>query len=206
MIERVAEHLRDDGRADEALRLMERAMALHHHESRAHISLLALHRATDRVGAWLAQAQRSGRVHGCPMDPALPWYPDQILVDVLVSDALMNCGRLDEAMTLRANRLEGREATWPRHAKILATWRKDPRFVAWCYAREGFFRGDPARAVEGFGRIEPDDSLDLAIFLDSLVAMGREEDVVSRGRSSVSGAALRTVRADRAAPLLDDRG
>nr|MBA3499706.1 hypothetical protein [Deltaproteobacteria bacterium] len=178
IIERVADHLLDDGRPDEALRLMERAMALHHHESRAHISLLDLHRATDRVGTWLAQAHRSGRVHGCPMDRALPWYPDQIQVDLLVSDALMNCGRLDEATALRANRLEGREGTWPRHARILETWRKDPRFVAWCYAREGFFRGDPARAVEGFGRIEPDDSLDLAIFLESLVSMGREEDVL----------------------------
>ena len=178
VIERVADHLRDDGRADEALRLMERAMVLHHEESRAHISLLDLHRATDRVGAWLAQAHRSGRVHGCPMDPHLPWYPDQIQIDLHVADALMNCGRLDEAIALRANRLEGREGTWPRHARILASWRKDPRFVAWCYAREGFFRGDPARAVEGFGRIEPDDSLDLAIFLDSLVAMGREEDVL----------------------------
>jgi hypothetical protein len=178
VIERVADHLRDDGRADEALRLMQRAMQLHHDEARAHISLLHLHRATDRVGAWLAQAHRSGSVHGCPMDPALPWYPDQIQIDLLVADALMACGRLDEAIALRANRLEGREATWPRHTRILETWRKDPRFVAWCYAREGFFRGDPARAIEGFGRIEPADSLDLAIFLDSLVAMGHEDDVL----------------------------
>src|SRR5262249_1509134 len=50
-------------------------------------------------------------------------------------------------------------------------------FVAWCYAREGHFRGDDARAVEGFGRIEPGDSLDLAILIDGLVALGREEDV-----------------------------
>lgn len=178
VIERVANHLRDDGRADEALRLMERAMVLHHHESRAHISLLELHRATDRVGAWLAQAHHSGRVHGCPMDPALPWYPDQIQIDLLVADALMSCGRLDEAIALRANRLEGREGSWPRHTRILETWRKDPRFVAWSYAREGCFRGDPARAVEGFGRIEPGDSLDLAIFLDSLVALGHERDVL----------------------------
>ncbi|HLL25340.1 MAG TPA: hypothetical protein VK427_24560, partial [Kofleriaceae bacterium] len=178
IIEHVSEHLRDDGRAAEALRLMERAMVLHDHDSRAHVALLELHGATDRVGAWLVQAHRSGRAHGCPMDAELPWYPDQIQIDLLVADALMNSGRLDEAIALRANRLEGREATWPRHAGILATWRKDPRFVAWCYAREGFFRGDPARAVEAFGRIEPDDSLDLAMFLDSLVAMGREEDVL----------------------------
>ena len=177
VVDTAAEHLRADGRIDEAVRLMERAVQLHDRESRAHISLLHLHGSTDRIGAWLAQAHRSASVHGCPMDPSLPWYPDQIQIDLLAADALMNAGRLDEAIALRANRLEGRASTWPRHAKILTTWRKDPRFVAWCYAREGWFRGDPARAVEGFGRIEPEDSVDLAIFLDALVAMGREDEV-----------------------------
>jgi tetratricopeptide (TPR) repeat protein len=60
---------------------------------------------------------------------------------------------------------------------VLTSWRKDARYVAWSYAREGFFRGDEARAVEGFSRVEPGDSSDLAIYLDSLVALGREEDV-----------------------------
>lgn len=177
VVDTAAEHLREDGRTDEAIRLLERALQLHDRESRAHISLLHLHRSTDRIGAWLAQAHRSGQQHGCPMDPFLPWYPDQIQIDLLVADALMNAGRLDEAIALRANRLEGREATWPRHTRILTTWRKDPRFVAWCYAREGAFRGEPERAVEGFGRSEPDDSVDLAVFLDALVAVGREADV-----------------------------
>jgi tetratricopeptide (TPR) repeat protein len=178
VIERVANHLRADGRHDEAVRLMERAMALHHHDARAHLSLLHLHRATDRVGVWLAQAMRSSRAHGAPSDPALPWYPDQIQIDLLVSDALAACGRLEEAIALRARRLDGRETTWPRQTAILDAWRSEPRVAAWCYAREGYFRGDPARAVEGFGRTEPKDALDLAIFLDSLIAMGREEDVL----------------------------
>jgi tetratricopeptide (TPR) repeat protein len=177
VIDTAAQHLRDDGRIDEAIRLVTHALQLHDHESRVHIALLQLHRSTDRIGAWLEQAHRSARIHGCPMERHLPWYPDQIQIDLLVADALMNTGRLDEAIALRGNRLEGREASWPRHARILNTWRKDPRFVAWSYAREGWFRGDPARAVEGFGRIEPDDAVDLAIFLDALVAMGREEEV-----------------------------
>ncbi|MEO8704685.1 MAG: tetratricopeptide repeat protein [Kofleriaceae bacterium] len=177
IVETAAKLLREDGRIDEAVRLMTRALRLHDHEPRAHISLLELQRSSDRIGAQLDQAHRASYLHGCPMDPQLPWYPDQIQIDLLVADALMNAGRLDEAIALRANRLEGREATWPRHTRILATWRKDPRFVAWCYAREGWYRGDPARGVEGFGRIEPDDSVDLAVFLDALVAMGREDDV-----------------------------
>jgi tetratricopeptide (TPR) repeat protein len=177
VVETAADQLREDGRIDEALRLMDRAARLHDRESRAHISLLHLHRSADRVGASLAQALRSGRVHGCPLDRALPWYPDQIQIDLLVADALLHAGRLDEAIALRANRLEGREAVWPRHAKILAGWRTDPRHVAWCYAREGYFRGDRARTIEGFGRAEPHDSVDVALLLDSLVAMGREDEV-----------------------------
>ena len=177
VLEVAADHLADDGRIDEGVRLMERALEIHGDDSRAHIALLHLHAKTDRIGAWLAQAHASSRLHGCPMSPDLPWYPDQIQVDLLAADALMNAGRLDEAIALRANRLEGREEAWPRHAEILARWRKDPRFVAWSYAREGHFRGDDARAVEGFGRIEPGDDVDLAVFIDSLVAMGREDEV-----------------------------
>ena len=178
VIETVASLLDDSGLVDEGVRLLERALATHHDESRAHIALLDLLRETDREGAWLAQAFRSGRIHGCPMEPSLPWYPDQIQIDLVVADALMRVGRLDEAIALRGNRLEGREATWPRHTRILGTWKKDPRFVAWCYGREGYFRGDLARTVEGFGRIEPKHDVDVAVFLDALVAMGREDEVV----------------------------
>lgn len=176
VIETAADRLDDDGRVDEGIRLLERAVELHG-SSGAHIALVNLHRQTDRHGAWLAQAQRSGYLHGCPMEPSLPWYPDQIQVDLLVADALLHVGRLDEAIALRANRLEGREASWPRHTRILTNWRKDPRFVARCYAREGWLRGDPARAVEGYGRVEPEDAVDVATFLDALVAMGREDEV-----------------------------
>jgi len=178
VIETVASLLDDSGLVDEGVRLLERALVTHHDESRAHIALLDLLRKTDREGAWLAQAFRSGRIHGCPMEPSLPWYPDQIQIDLFVADAMMRVGRLDEAIALRGNRLEGREAAWPRHTRILGTWKKDPRFVAWCYGREGYFRGDPARTVEGFGRIEPKHDVDVSVFLDALVSMGREDEVL----------------------------
>ena len=177
VLETAADRLDDHGRIDEGIRLLERAVDLHDGSSAAHIALVSLHRQTDREGAWLAQAQRSGALHGCPMDALLPWYPDQIQVDLLVADALLHVGRLDEAIALRGNRLEGREASWPRHSRILTNWRKDPRFVARGYAREGSLRGDPARAVEGYSRFEPDDAVDIATFLDALVALGREDEV-----------------------------
>ncbi len=176
-LEVAADRLCEGGRVEEGLRLVERGVALHGEDPRAHLALLDLHERTDREGAWLEQATRSSSAHGCPMDPGLPWYPDQIHIDLRSSNALMNAGRLDEAIALRANRLEGREASWPFHTKILQTWKRDPRYVAWCYAREGYFRGDEARAVEGFGRIEPGNSVDVAIFLEALVALGREGEV-----------------------------
>jgi tetratricopeptide (TPR) repeat protein len=177
VLETLSERLADAGRVDEAVRLLERAVEQHDDDPGAHLALLDLHARTDREGAWLEQAMRSASQHGCPMDPVLPWYPDQIHIDLRAANALLDVGRLDEAIALRANRLAGREASWPYHTRILNSWRKDPRFVAWSYAREGYFRGDEARAVEGFGRVEPSDSLDLAIFLDSLVALGREDEV-----------------------------
>jgi tetratricopeptide (TPR) repeat protein len=176
VLETAADRLDDNGRVDEGVRLLERAIALHG-SSGAHIALVSLYRRTDRLGAWLAQAHRSGTLHGCPMDPVLPWYADQIQIDLLVADALLHVGRLDEAIALRGNRLEGREASWPRHTRLLTRWRRDPQFVARGYAREGHLRGDPARAVFGYGRVEPDDAVDVATFLEALVAMGREDEV-----------------------------
>jgi hypothetical protein len=175
VLEAAAAALAETGRLDEARRLLERSVALHDDHPRAHLALLDLDENGDRVGAWLERALRSSARHGCPMDPVLPWYPDQIDIDLRASSALLHAGRLREAIALRANRLEGRGAGWPAQVRVLEQWRADPRLVAWCYAREGYFRGDEARAVEGFARIEPENSIDLAILLESLVVLGRED-------------------------------
>jgi len=175
-LERAASALAEAGRIDEAQRLLERAVALHDEQPRAHLALLDVHRRTGRVGAWLERALRSAAQHGCPLDASLPWYPDQIHVDLRASVALLQVGRLGEAIALRASRLAGRDATWPAQVRVLDAWRTEARFVATCFAREGYFRGDDARAVEGFARVEPEDAVDLALFLDALVATGREHE------------------------------
>ncbi|HEY1556896.1 MAG TPA: hypothetical protein VGF94_18800 [Kofleriaceae bacterium] len=175
-LERAANALAESGRIDEAQRLLERAVTLHDEQPRAHLALLDVHRRTGRVGAWLDRALRSAAQHGCPLDPQLPWYPDQIHVDLRTSVALLHAGRLGEAIALRASRLAGRDATWPAQVRLLDAWRTDPQFVATCYAREGYFRGDDARAIEGFSRVEPEDATDLALLLDALVATGRDDE------------------------------
>jgi tetratricopeptide (TPR) repeat protein len=176
-LEAVASQLAETGRTDEAIRWVERAVALELEASAPHLALIDLYRRAERRGAWLAQAVRSGELHGCAGDAELPRYPDQIQIDLLVSDALLGVGRLDEAIALRADRLDGREASWPRHARVLTSWRRDPRLVARCDARDAHLRGDPGRVVAGYRRSEPEDSGDVAALLDALVAIGRAEDV-----------------------------
>lgn len=167
----------DLGVVELGLRLAERAVNRDSNFSFTHQTLLDLFPQTERLGLWLDRAHRASWLHGCPMDSPFPWWPYQINIDLAVSMSLMHVGRLDEGIALRHNRIEGREQDWPRQAKVLTLWRKDPRFVAWCYAREGHFRGEDGRVVEGFGRIEPADGVDLAMFIDSLVATGREHEV-----------------------------
>lgn len=163
-------------RVDEALRLMRRRVRLFGSDSSEHIELMRLHESAERIGDWVHEARAAARRHGCPMDPGFYWYPDQILIDLGESDALMQAGRLEEAIQLRQNRLHGLSGSWPRHTGILEKWKRSPSFVAWSYAREGFYRGEDPRTVEGFGRAEPDDAVDLAMLLDALVATGRERE------------------------------
>jgi len=148
---------------DEAVRLMARALELYPHDSRAHVALLALYKHGDRLGAWSATAERAARRHGCSPDPSLPRYPDQLAVDVALSDALVAVGRRAEAVALRRS----------RGANPLP---EDVHAVATAEARAAWFCGDVARALEAYGRAEPATDVDLALFLDTLVATGREEE------------------------------
>ncbi|MBA2540739.1 MAG: hypothetical protein H0V17_13960, partial [Deltaproteobacteria bacterium] len=138
---------------------------------------------SDRLGAWLAAAERAALLHGCAPDPALPRYPDQIQIDLLLAEALAEVGRRDEAIALRASRggppLPG-----------------DPHTVARAAAREAWCRGDPARTLEQYGKAEPEGPVDLALFLDALVACGREDEVpLAWSRLRTSDASVRLAAA-----------
>lgn len=164
------------GRSEEAVRLLERTLQQQRESSRAHIALLRAQETSDHLGIRLAQATDCSRRYGCPTSE--PWHDDQIEIDLRASSALMGIGRLDEAIALRAHRLRGREASWPGQARLLERWRHEPAFIAHSYAREAYLRGDVARVLEGFWRAEPSDSIDLAMFVDALTALGREDEAV----------------------------
>ncbi len=179
VIESAAAALRDDGRVAEAMRLVERAAELHAGDPGAAVAMLGMARSTGRIGAWLLAAEQAAARHGCSHDPALPRYPDQIEIDLRLSEALLHAGRFHAAVALRAARLDGVEVTWPTYTAELAKWRDEPRFAIWCEARAAWFGGDPVRALERYGAIELDGrdrGLDLAIVIDALVATGRESE------------------------------
>lgn len=176
-IETAADRLDGHGRTDEGIRLLERAVARDPDAPAPHLALVQLHRRTGRPGAWLVEARAAQRRHGCP-DARLPWYPDQIQIDLAASDALLATGRLGEAIALRASRLAGREPSWPRHARILTSWQSDAALAARCYAREGYLRGDPARTIAGCARVPPGDGFEVQALLEALVATGRDDSVV----------------------------
>ena len=178
VIETVAALLADAGLGDEGVRLLERALAIHDGAPRAHLALLERLAVSGRDGALCAQARRSARAHGCPLDDERPWYPDQIRIELFATEALARIGRLDEAIALRARRLAGREASWSRQVEVLERWRRDPALRARCQAREAALRGDPARTVEGFARAAPERDEELAALLDAMVALGREDAVL----------------------------
>src|SRR5439155_19176612 len=69
VIQTAAARLAEDGRIDDGLRVLERAVALYPESADAHVALLRLHRRAGRLGAWLAQAQGSGALHRCPPGP-----------------------------------------------------------------------------------------------------------------------------------------
>ncbi len=65
----------------------------------------------------------------------------------------------------------------PTQVEILEHWRRDPSLFAQCYAREGYFRGDLGRVVEGLSAVSPHASFGFEAFalMRAFVALGRPE-------------------------------
>ena len=101
--------------------------------------------------------------------------PDMRHCRLRYADTLMRVGRLDEAIEHRTRSLRGVEGTWPNQTKLLHEWQTDPKLFATLYAREGYLRGDPGRVVEGFSASPPDGAADLAMYVEGLIALGKED-------------------------------
>jgi tetratricopeptide (TPR) repeat protein len=93
-----------------------------------------------------------------------------------IAIAHFDVGRIDEAIAIGAKAIgedDGQRLQWQH--KQLKEWRTDPAAFARAYAREGHFRGDPGRVLEGFGYGEPDCAGDAARLIDAHIALGDEK-------------------------------
>jgi tetratricopeptide (TPR) repeat protein len=165
----VARRLADAGRTDEAVRIV----AVTARDDLA----LELHARTGRAGAYVAAALRALAAHGAG-ESAAPVDPAVVAVELRVAAALAAVGRRDDAIALATRRLVDHELAWPREVRALAAWRDDARERGLATARAAGFRGDDAGAVAAFATAAPTTAADLALLLDALVALGREDEVV----------------------------
>src|SRR5205823_4366581 len=93
----------------------------------------------------------------------------------------LDVGRIQEAIELADAAL----AKLPKDAptqeafawahKRISHWKTDAGLLARSYAWEGYHRGDPGRAIAGLARGRITDDEDAMIMLESLVAIGRED-------------------------------
>ncbi len=93
-----------------------------------------------------------------------------------IAIAHFDVGRIDEAIAMGAKAIgedDGQRLQWQH--RQLKEWRTDPATFARAYAREGHFRGDPGRVLEGFGFGEPDCAGDAARIIDAHIALGDEK-------------------------------
>lgn len=177
----------EKGRIEESYRWADRATVSGPDFGSAHLDCVRRLRQVGRPGHAYAEAQYrcrdileraaagdlpSGEAHA-PHHAAL-----------LLAFVHLDIGRLDEAIALADAallKLPEDPATLDAFSwahKRLAHWKKDPWLLARAYATEGFHRGDPGRAVAGFMRGRVVDSEDLAMLIEALIALGREDEAL----------------------------
>jgi tetratricopeptide (TPR) repeat protein len=104
--------------------------------------------------------------------------PDYLHCLLRHASQLMRAGRLEEAIALRSELLQGLESSWTNQTKVLTDWKGNPALFAQLYAREAALRGDPGRVIEGFAAAAPDSGSEVAMFVDALLALGRDDQAL----------------------------
>jgi tetratricopeptide (TPR) repeat protein len=166
-------------RYDAAYRIGDRMIDRDPADAGLYLSVMAFMRQTEREGdsfretlfrfnRMMKQSQeKSLNVQGFTQVQAAEFYVGVVHFDV---------GRLDEAIAIGAKAIgedDGQRLQWQQ--KQLKSWRTDPEAVGRSYAREGYFRGDASRVVEGFGRGAPDCAGDASKLVEALVSLGDEK-------------------------------
>lgn len=179
--------LAEKGRIEESYRWADRATVAGPDFGSAHLDCVRRLRQVGRPGHAYAEAQyRCRDILERAADDKLPageaHAPHHAAL--LLAFVHLDIGRLDESIALAdqaLGKLPEDPATLEAFAwatKRVAHWKRDPWLLARAYATEGFHRGDPGRAVGGFMRGRIVDAEDLAMLIESLIALGREDEAL----------------------------
>jgi tetratricopeptide (TPR) repeat protein len=176
--------LAERGRREESYRWADRATVAAPEFGAAHLDCVRRLRQIGRPGQAFAEAQyrcreildraQAGKL------PANDWQAPHHAA-LLIAFAHLDVGRIAEAIELAdatLSQLPDDPATKEAFAwahKRIAHWKTDAGLLARSYAWEGFHRGDPGRAIVGLTRGRITDDEDSHIMIESLVAIGRED-------------------------------
>lgn len=176
--------LAETGRLEESYRWTDRATVAAPDFGAAHLDCVRRLRQVGRPGQAFAEAQyrcreildraQSGKL------PANDWQAPHHAA-LLIAFAHLDVGRIQEAIELADEalaRVPGDPATKEAFAwahKRISHWKTDAGLLARAYAWEGYHRGDPGRAVAGLTRGRITDDEDAMMLIDSLIAIGRED-------------------------------
>ncbi|MGE5185115.1 MAG: hypothetical protein ACM31C_23765, partial [Acidobacteriota bacterium] len=179
--------LAEHGRNEESYRWADRATVAAPDFGAAHLDCVRRLRQVGRPGQAFAEAQyrcreildRAAAGKLPPNDWQAPHH-----AALLIAFAHLDVGRLAEAIELADDAMaklpddaQTKEAfAWA--SKRISHWKTDAGLLARAYAWEGFYRGDPGRAIEGLVRGRITDDEDCMIMIDSLLAIGREDQAL----------------------------
>ena len=167
------------GRFDEAHRAAARATAVDPRFVKAHCDRVRALRSADRAGEAFRDARAgwnqlndlwNGQRLAPSDEPSLRWAQH------LLAAAHFEVGRLDEAIAIARRALDGTPAGAYRQQRVeLDFWENDAAALAAAYARDGLFRREPGRVLEGLARGRPLRGLDVAASIDALLAVGKDD-------------------------------
>jgi hypothetical protein len=175
------------GRREESYRWADRATVASPEFGAAHLDCVRRLRHVGRPGQAFAEAQyRCREILDRAAAGKLPANDTHapLHAGLLIAFAHLDVGRLAEAIELAEATLAklpadpaSREAfAWA--TKRVLHWKTDAGLLARAYAWEGYYRGDPGRAAMGLARGRINDEDDAAIMIDSLIALGREDQAL----------------------------
>src|SRR5262249_28049369 len=103
-------------------------------------------------------------------EPPLRWAQRPL------APAHFDVGRLEEAIAIGQRALDLAPSSGYRAERAeLESWENDPAVLAAAYARDGHFRREPGRVIDGFARGRPLTGHDVAAHIDALVAAGKDD-------------------------------